>query len=155
MLRMKMTIKVLVLAVTLGGLVAALTPQFAEGARGGARGGGGASRSGPASSGSVNRSHRNNRADRSGNRRDNRRNIGDNRRDSRRDVRDDRHDFREDRVRRHRARHLTYAAFRALSCRTTVVIVNGIRYYGCGDIYYERVYQGSSVVYVIVVPPGY
>ena len=144
MLRMKMTIKVLVLAVTLGGLVAALTPQFAEGARGGARGGGGASRSGPASSGSVNRSHRNNRADRSGNRRDNRR-----------DVRDDRHDFREDRVRRHRARHLTYAAFRALSCRSTVVIVNGIRYYGCGSLYYERVYQGSSVVYVIVVPPGY
>ncbi len=144
MLRMKMTIKVLVLTVTLGGLVAALTPQFAEGARGGARGGGGASRSGPASSGSVNRSHRNNRANRSGNRRD-----------ARRDVRDDRHDFHEDRVRRHRARHLTYAAFRALSCRSTVVIVNGIRYYGCGGTYYERVYQGSSVVYIIVVPPGY
>ena len=142
--RMKMTIKVLVLTVTLGGLVTALTPQFAEGARGGSRGGGGASRSGPASSGSVNRSHRNDRANRSGHRRD-----------ARRDVRDDRHDFREDRVRRHRARHLTYAAFRALSCRSTVVIVNGIRYYGCGGTYYERVYQGSSVVYVIVVPPGY
>ena len=145
---MKLNIKVLVLTVTLGGMVAALTPDFADGARGGARGGGGASRSGPASSGSVNR-HSNNRRDRKDNRR------GD-RREAREDARDERREYREDRVRRHRARHLTYAAFRSLSCRTTVVIVNGISYYGCGGSYYERVYQGSSVVYVIVAPPpGY
>ena len=145
---MKLNIKVLVLTVTLGGMVAALTPDFADGARGGGRGGGGASRSGPASSGSVNR-HSNNRRDRKDNRRGDRREV-------REDARDERREYREDRVRRHRARHLTYAAFRSLSCRTTVVIVNGISYYGCGGSYYERVYQGGSVVYVIVAPPpGY
>lgn len=153
---MKMSIKVLVLTITLGGVVAALTPQFAEGARGGARGGGGASRSGPAASGSVNRSHSSNRRDRGNNRRDTRRDVGDNRREARQDVRKERHEFREDRVRRHRARHLTYAAFRSLSCRSTVVIVNGINYHSCGGSYYERVYQGGTVVYVVVAPPpGY
>jgi hypothetical protein len=80
----------------------------------------------------------------------------DNRHDSRRDVRDDRRDFREDRVRRHRARHITYAVFRNLNCRTTVIVYSGISYYSCGSSYYERVYQGGSVVYVIVTPPpGY
>jgi hypothetical protein len=59
-------------------------------------------------------------------------------------------------VRRHRARHLTYRAFRALSCRSTIIIHGGISYYGCGGTYYERVYQSGAVVYVIVAaPPGY
>ena len=101
--------------------------------------------SGPASSGSVRGSHSNNRRDRL-----------DNRHDTRRDVRSERREFHEDRWRRHRARHITYAAFRSLSCRTTVIVYSGISYYSCGSSYYERVYQGGNVVYVIVTPPpGY
>jgi len=149
---------VLVLTLFVGGMLAALTPQVADGARGMARGG--AVRSGPASTGSV-------RHSRSSPRRDTRRNVADNRRDTRHDARDnrrevrqdvrkERHEFREDRVRRHRARHLTYASFRALSCNRTVIHVGGVTYYSCGGTYYERVYQGSEVVYVVVsAPPGY
>jgi hypothetical protein len=71
-------------------------------------------------------------------------------------VRDERREYREDRYRRHRARHLTRAAFRSLSCRNTVIVANGITYYSCGGTYYERVYQGGTVVYVVVTaPPGY
>ncbi|MGI9327049.1 MAG: hypothetical protein ACR2PZ_17660 [Pseudomonadales bacterium] len=146
---MTRSLKVLVLAFALGGTMLTLTPQYAEGARGGGGRGGGAMRSGPAASGSVSRSRRGH----NNNRRDNRR---DNRREVHHDVRKERHEFREDRVRRHRARHLTYAAFRSLSCRSTVIIANGVSYYSCGGSYYERVYQGGTVVYVIVAPPpGY
>ena len=148
-------VSILVLSVTLGGLVSALLTDVAD-ARPGMRGGGGAKRSGPASSGSVRGSHRNNRSDRMDNRRDNRREVGDNRREARHDVRDERKEFRQGRVRRHRARHITRAAFRSLNCRSTVIIADGISYYSCGGSYYERVYQGDTVVYVIVTaPPGY
>lgn len=151
---------VLVLTLFVGGMLAALTPQVAEGARGGARGGGGAMRSGPASRGSVGHSRsstrRDNRRDVRDDRRDNRREVRDNRREVRQDVRKERHEFREDRVRRHRARHLTYASFRALSCNRTVIHAGGVTYYSCGGTYYERVYQGSEVVYVVVsAPAGY
>jgi hypothetical protein len=150
-------VSILVLSVTLGGLVSTLLTDVAD-ARpgGGARGGGGAQRSGPASSGSVRGSHSNNRSHRTDNRRDNRRDAGDNRREGRHDVRDERKEFREGRVRRHRARHITRAVFSSLNCRSTVIIANGISYHSCGGTYYERVYQGGTVVYVIVTaPPGY
>lgn len=133
-------------------------------ARGGARGGG-AMRSGPASAGSVRGGHRDNRqdrmsnrrdnrTDRADNRRDNRREVGDNRRENRENVRDERREWHEDRWRRHRGRHITRSAFRSLSCRSTVIVANGITYYSCGGTYYERVYQGGSVVYVIVAAPN-
>jgi hypothetical protein len=144
----------LVLSVILGGLVSTLLTDVAD-ARPGARGGGGAKRSGPASSGSVRGSHRDNRRDRTNNRRDNRREVGDNRREARHDVRDERKEFREDRVRRHRVRHISRAAFRSMSCRATVIIVNGISYHSCGGTYYERVYQSGAVVYIVSTPQGY
>jgi hypothetical protein len=147
----------LALTVAMGGMVNIMLTDFAD-ARPGARGGrgGGAMRSGPASAGSVRGGHRDNHRDRVDNRRDNRRDFADNRQENRKDVRNERQEFREDRFRRHRARHITHAAFRSLSCRTTVIVANGISYYSCGGTYYERVYQGGTVVYVIVsAPPGY
>jgi hypothetical protein len=144
---------------TIFALVSALQVDYVD-ARGGARGGG-AMRSGPASSGSVRGGHRDNRMDRrdnrrdrTDNRRDNRREVKDNRHENRKDVRDERREWHEDRWRRHRTRHITRAAFRSLSCRTTVVVANGISYYSCGGTYYERVYQGGTVVYVVVSAPG-
>ena len=145
-------------------LTSALHVDYAD-ARPGASGG--AMRSGPAAGGSVRGGHRANRMDRQSNRRDsrmdradnrrdNRREVGDSRRENREDVRKERREWHEDRWRRHRARHITRAAFRSLSCRRTTIIVNGITYHSCGGNYYERVYQGGTVVYVIVsAPPGY
>jgi hypothetical protein len=151
-------VSILVLSITVGGLVNVLLTDFADarpGARGG-RGGGGAMRSGPAASGSVRGSHRDNRHDRRENQRDNRRDRADNRQENRQDVRNERQEFREDRWRRHRGRHITRAAFRSLNCRTTVIVDAGISYYSCGGTYYERVYQGGTVVYVVVsAPSGY
>jgi hypothetical protein len=140
----------------------ALDVDYAD-ARPGARGG--AMRSGPAASGSVRGGHRDNRMDRRDNRSDNRREVRDTRSDNRRDARDNRYERRddarderrewhEDRWRRHRARHITRAAFRSLSCTTTVIVADGITYYSCGGTYYERVYQGGTVVYVVVTAPG-
>ena len=51
---------------------------------------------------------------------------------------------------------LTYAAFSALTCNTTTVIVSGVTYYQCGPTWYNRAYAGGSVTYVVVnAPPGY
>lgn len=124
------------------------------------KGGGDFSRSGQASSGSV---HTGNR----GNQRDAGRNRGGNQRDARKaDKRsgarkaDKRRDARDDRRKRRAVRNLTRAAFRALSCtpRSVIVVTNGIpyTYYSCGSGWYQRGYEGTAVVYVVVVaPPGY
>jgi hypothetical protein len=37
-----------------------------------------------------------------------------------------------------------------MSCRYTTVIVNGITYYDCNNVRYERVYRGSEVTFIIV-----
>jgi len=144
-------------------MLSALTAEFADAKPGGR--GGGAKRSGPASSGSVRGGHRNNAQDRRSNRRDNkqdrnqnrrenRQDRGQNRRENRGNVRDERREWHEDRWRRHRARHITRAAFRSLSCRSTVIVVGNVTYYSCGGTYYERVYQGGEVVYVVVTAPS-
>jgi hypothetical protein len=143
-------------------MLSALTAEYADAARGGR--GGGAKRSGPASSGSVRGGHssnrqdrtsnrRDNKQDRTSNRRDNKQDRNQNRRETRSDVRGERHERHEDRFRRHRARHITRAAFRGLSCHSTVVVVGSVSYYSCGGTYYERVYQGSEVVYIVVTDP--
>ncbi len=35
------------------------------------------------------------------------------------------------------------------------VVVNGMTYYNCGGTYYQPVYNGPNVVYVVVQNPGY
>ncbi len=135
------------------------------------KGDGGYSRSGQASSGSVHTGNRGNQRDagrnRGGNQRDARGNRGGNRSDARKadkrsDARraDKRRDARDDRRKRRVVRNLTRAAFRALSCtpRSVIVVTNGIpyTYYSCGSGWYQRGYEGTAVVYVVVVaPPGY
>lgn len=110
------------------------------------KGGGGFSRSGPASSGSVHSGNRGKQRDARGDRGN-----------YRRDARDDR---RDDRRKRRAFRALTRSAFRALSCRprSVIVVTSGIpyTYYSCGSVWYQQGYQGTQVVYVVVVaPPGY
>jgi uncharacterized membrane protein len=44
----------------------------------------------------------------------------------------------------------------ALPCAGTAMIVNGVAYYQCGTTWYNRGYQGDTVVYIISSPPpGY
>lgn len=133
------------------------------------------SRSGPASSGSIGdkkSTHQENRSDAQSNRNDNRSDARDDRndryddrrddrndryddrRDYRDDVRDDRQDYYDDRQRRRLGATLTRSAFRSLSCKSTKVIVGNVTYYRCGNDWYSRAYQGSSVTYVIVTAPA-
>ncbi len=149
------------------------TEADARGRGGGGRGGGrSVSRSGPASSGSVRgQSHqrrdtrqdvRSDRRDRQqdvrGDRRDHRQDRYDDRRDFQRDRYDDRRDFREDVYRDRRRMRvgavLTTSTFRALSCRTEVIIVGNVTYYRCGSGWYSRAYHGGSVTYVVVTAPA-
>jgi hypothetical protein len=121
------------------------------------------------------------RGDRQGNRTDTRNDRQgdrsdrlDNRQDDRSDRLDDRQDFRQDAYGDHREWHqdrhefyddrwkyavgatVTAATFRALTCASRTVVVNGVSYYNCGPTWYNRAYSGGSVTYVVVnTPPGY
>ncbi len=114
---------------------------------GGGRGGGGranVSRSGPAGHGSAR--HHNRHHDRA-------RTRGAVRRESR----SERHEYWEDRGRRRRiGAALTVASYRALSCRPTTVIVDGVAFYSCGGGWYtRRVYSGTVTYVVVTAPAGY
>jgi hypothetical protein len=40
-----------------------------------------------------------------------------------------------------------------LPCTGNAVIINGVSYYQCGTTWYNRGYQGSTVVYMVTTPP--
>ncbi len=43
-----------------------------------------------------------------------------------------------------------------LPCTTTAVIYSNVSYYNCSSVWYERVYSGGSVTYIVTsAPPGY
>lgn len=99
---------------------------------------------------------RDTRQDRYDDRRDFRRDAYDDRRDHRREVYDDHreyHEYYEDRWKRAAGAALTVGAFRSLSCSYRTVVVGGVTYYDCSGTWYQRGYQGSQVVYVVVAPP--
>jgi hypothetical protein len=48
---------------------------------------------------------------------------------------------------------MTAASFNAMSAPKTPVYVNGVTYYQVGSTWYQPVYQGGSVTYVVVNPP--
>jgi len=77
----------------------------------------------------------------------------------RRENRSERAEWFEDRYKRNRRRvgfAMTIAAFGALTCTPTVVIVNGVAFHSCNGAWYNRRYVGGSVTYVVVTtPPGY
>ena len=120
------------------------------------RSGGGKSysRSGHASSGSF-RGSKSYRHDSRGQNRSSRgysnRGRRDNRQDHRSDVRDDRR-----RIRRRQHRRLSVRSFNALTCHRTIILYRGVRYHRCGTVWYNQVYSGPHVTYIVVdVPPGY
>jgi len=151
-------------------IITLLTIDLVAAAPGGRGGGHAMSRGGPAASGSFHRSrarpqassqrvdHRqgrmDNRQDRADNHRDNRREVRDDRRDFRSEVRDDRREWHGDRRewyedRWRRGRFVSVTSWRRVGCNT-VIYVNGVKYYECGGVRYERVYRGTEVVYIIV-----
>ncbi len=121
------------------------------------------SRSSPARSGSVQgrraygrTPQATRRAGRSG-RRDVRRDVRSERREIRRDVRSEIHEhneWHEDRWKFRVGTALTISAFRALSCATSTVVMDGVSYYRCGSTWYSRAYSGGNVTYVVVTPPA-
>jgi hypothetical protein len=51
---------------------------------------------------------------------------------------------------------LTIGSYNALTCRRTIIVHGGITYYGCGTVWYNQVYYGGQVTYIVVEsPPGY
>jgi hypothetical protein len=48
---------------------------------------------------------------------------------------------------------ITAAAFSAMAVPPTPVVVSGVTYYQSGSTWYQPVYQGGQVTYVIVNPP--
>ena len=48
---------------------------------------------------------------------------------------------------------ITAAAFSAMAVPPTPVVVSGVTYYQSGSTWYQLVYQGGQVTYVIVNPP--
>lgn len=51
---------------------------------------------------------------------------------------------------------LSAPAYAAQSCTPTSVIVGGTTYYRCGPTWYNKVYHGGEVNYIVVSPPpGY
>jgi len=92
-----------------------------------------------------------NRQDRSDQRQDN----IDERQDFKRDVYDDRSEYFDNRNewyedRWRRRAFVTAASWSRMSCNYTTVVSNGITFYDCGGVRYERVYRGSQVTYIIV-----
>ena len=48
---------------------------------------------------------------------------------------------------------ITAAAFSAMAVPPTPVVVSGVTYYQSGSTWYQPVYQGGQVTYVVVNPP--
>ncbi|HEX9666441.1 MAG TPA: hypothetical protein VGA95_07770 [Thermodesulfobacteriota bacterium] len=48
---------------------------------------------------------------------------------------------------------MTAAAFSAMSAPQTQVVVGGVTYYQVGSTWYQPMYQGGQVTYVVVQPP--
>lgn len=48
---------------------------------------------------------------------------------------------------------MTAAAFNAAYASTPPVMIGGVTYYQVGSTWYQPVYQGGQMVYVVVSPP--
>ena len=72
----------------------------------------------------------------------------DERQDFAREVHDDRSEWYEDRWRT--GAYISVSSWNSMNCAYTRAVVNGITYYDCAGVRYERVYRGSSVTYIIV-----
>ena len=117
-----------------------------------------------------------NRGDRLDNRGDNmndRQDWGDNNRE---DRQDDRQDFIEDEIDDDwdgcrgdcdgvvagvvvgaaigaAATHDHHTVIYTLTCSATAVMLNSVSYYICSSVWYERVYSGGDVTYIVTTPP--
>jgi len=79
----------------------------------------------------------------------------DERQDFREDVYKDRKDYYEDRQDWYEDRwragaFLTVTSWNRMGCSYTTVLVDGVTYYDCNGVRYERVLRGTEVTYIIV-----
>ena len=72
----------------------------------------------------------------------------DERQDFAKDVHNERKEWYEDNWRRG-GTYISVSSWNTMNCRYTTVYRNGMTQYSCGGVYYERVYRGGEVVYVV------
>ncbi len=72
----------------------------------------------------------------------------DERQDFAKDVHNERKEWYEDNWRRG-GTYISVSSWNSMNCRYTTVYRNGMTQYSCGGVYYERVYRGGAVVYVV------
>ena len=77
-----------------------------------------------------------------------------NRQKNRNEYHDDRREFYEDWRYYSVGTSITVFNFNSLSCTSTTTTVDGTTYYDCGGIWYNRVYSGGSINYVVVNAPA-
>ena len=51
------------------------------------------------------------------------------------------------------ATHDLHTVIYTLPCSTTAVMFNSVSYYNCSGVWYERVYSGGDVTYIVTTPP--
>ena len=51
------------------------------------------------------------------------------------------------------ATHDHHTVIYTLPCSTTAVMFNSVSYYNCSGVWYERVYSGGDVTYIVTTPP--
>ncbi|MGI9264571.1 MAG: hypothetical protein ACR2QU_06570 [Gammaproteobacteria bacterium] len=64
------------------------------------------------------------------------------------DVHNERKEWYEDNWRRG-GTYISISSWNSMNCRYTTVYRNGMTQYNCNGVYYERVYRGGQVVYVV------
>jgi hypothetical protein len=79
----------------------------------------------------------------------------DERQDFAREVHDDREEYYNDRREWYedawrRGSYITVTSWNRMSCSYTTYVTDGITYYECNGVRYERVYRGGEVVYIVV-----
>lgn len=78
----------------------------------------------------------------------------DERQDFRKEVYKDRKEYYNDREewyenRWRRGLYISVGSWNTMGCTYDTVIIDGIRYYECNGVRYERVYRGGEVVYIV------
>lgn len=78
-----------------------------------------------------------------------------NRQNYRREYYDDRNEFYKNYGYYGLGTSITVVSFHSLSCAPTTTMVGSTTYYDCSGTWYNRVYSGGKVSYVVVnAPPG-
>jgi len=86
--------------------------------------------------------------------RDEIKNRADKRQKNRNEYYDDRDEFYDDWRYYGVGTSITVVSYNSMSCTPTTSVVGGVTYYDCGGVWYNRVYSGGNVNYLVVDAPA-